>query len=1100
MIFTGVNRRLVTVVGCVGLGLGWGAGVGFGQGSGSSGGAGAGGQGIDLPTSKRISRAVPGDPQRTNGLPMSMAVSPDGRWVVTVNAGYGTYESRYMQSLAVVDTRAGKVVDSPDERTLVNARQTLYSGLAFSGDGRHLYGSIGSISDPEGKRAGDTGSGVVVYGFEDGRLTRERVMKIPLQALAGGRRTKLVGDVLGGVGVPFPAGIAVVPGGGGGLDSQVEKRVLRSAQNDNQKSSGKDKWKSKGDDKRKSDGDDKQPSDNDGAVVGEAVRGQGTANKEQRAERLLVADNLSDDVLLMDAGTGKIVTRFDLSESDAVPGTYPVAVAVGKDGRRGFVALWNASEVVELDLVNGKVGRTLPLLKPAGDTVSGTHPCALEFSPDGRTMYVALSNRDAVAAVDVSSGKRDLGAFAVRGYFDTRLPGQSYFGAEPEAMAVSADGRRLYVANAIQDAVAVIDTTKLTGGAAKKGFAEPIGFVPTEWMPMSMGMAGGKLYVATAKGRGTGPNNFAQKTTKETKGNRRFQSSSSYIGTLLYGSVAAMDMTAMEREMPRWTAQVLEDNRMKAAEERIRFAGGGGGSGGIGREAGSSAAPQNGRKNGEDLDRAGDGGESEKVGANALGASADMANGGFPGPIRHVVYIIKENRTYDQVFGDLEQGGRAVGNGDKRLTMYGAEVTPNQHKLALQFGVLDNFFDSGEVSGDGHVWSNAAIGTDYLEKTWQQNYRGKERTYDFEGVVAEGYPILQHVADVSEPSSGYLWGNLTRHGRSLYHFGEYIASTFCNEKNGVTGRVASQEGPMLTEQAACAKKEIAPGGPLPEMWGGGVNRWPWAIPMLASNVATKPELVGHFATEQADFNLRVPDQIRYAVFERHFADWVKDRAAGKDTMPNFVMLRFPNDHTAGTTPGGPTPKSSIADNDLAIGRAVDLVSHSAFWEDTAFFILEDDAQNGADHVDAHRSLALVVSKYAPRAKDGGAFVDSRFYSTVSMIRTMETVLGLPPMNNNDAFSSLMAPEFEGPGDQAAFAADFSNRENGLIYKANPKVTAGMSPGAAEGELASAKMDFRHADRADSRRLNVILWKDAMGDGPVPVAITKKRKRVKKDDD
>jgi len=272
-----------------------------------------------------------------------------------------------------------------------------------------------------------------------------------------------------------------------------------------------------------------------------------------------------------------------------------------------------------------------------------------------------------------------------------------------------------------------------------------------------------------------------------------------------------------------------------------------------------------------------------------------------------------------------------------------------------------------------------------------------------------------------------------------------------------------------------------------------VNKFGWDIPLIARNTATKPELVGHFAAEQADFNLKVPDQVRYAVFERHFREWERDRAAGRDTMPNFVMLRFPNDHTAGTTPGSPTPKSSVADNDLAIGRAVELVSHSAFWDDTAFFILEDDAQNGADHVDAHRSLALVVSKYAQRGADGGAFVDSRFYSTVSMIRTMETVLGLPPMNNNDAFSSLMAPEFEGPGDQAAFTADFRNRDNGLIYKANPKVTAAMSPAAAEGARESARMDFRRADRADAQKLNVILWRDAMGDRAMPALITEKRR-------
>ncbi len=281
-----------------------------------------------------------------------------------------------------------------------------------------------------------------------------------------------------------------------------------------------------------------------------------------------------------------------------------------------------------------------------------------------------------------------------------------------------ADGRRLYVGDAISDAVAVIDTGRLTAGAAKKGFVEPIGFVPTEWMPMSMAVAGGKLFVATAKGRGTGPNNFAQRQTEGTKEKKRFQSSSTYIGTLLYGSVAALDMGAIEREMPRWTSAVLEDNRMKAARARIRFAvggaadvgdgGGGGGSGVLGREAGSSASPRSDNQEGNAGRTAGEGGPPA----------------GFPGPIRHVIYIIKENRTYDQVFGDLEQGGRPVGNGDKGLTMYGAEVTPNQHRMALQFGVLDNFFDSGEVSGDGHVWSNAAIGTDYLEKTWQANYRG----------------------------------------------------------------------------------------------------------------------------------------------------------------------------------------------------------------------------------------------------------------------------------------------------------------------------------------------------------------------------------------
>jgi len=921
-------------------------------------------QTVDLPTSKQLIGEIPGHPLRLNSLPMSMAVSSDGRYVVTVNAGYGTYESLYEQSFAVLDTQTGALADFPDARTLAQAaKQTLYSGLAFSRDGSHLYASMGSTSDPLGDGKDKTGSGIVVYSFAAGKLAPERFIHLPLQQLAPGRKTRILGDVEGDKGVPFPAAIAVLGAAG--------------------------------------------------------------------AEKLLVADNLSDDVLLLDATTGAVERRFDLSESNAVPGTYPEALAVSNDGARGYVALWNASEIAEIDLARGTVGRKLALLKPSSDVAPGTHPCALEFSPDGRVLYVALANRDAVAAVNVAAGQ-----FSVKGYFDTRLPGQSHFGAEPEALAVNADGSRLYVANAISDAVAVIDTGKLTARAAKQGMVEPIGFVPTEWMPMSMAFlpsaSGGKLYVATAKGKGTGPNNFPQRQTEELKA-RKYQRSTTYIGTLLYGSLATLDAAEIEKNLSQWTPVVIESNRMKAAQEKIAFA------------------------------------------------------GGAQNRIKHVIYIIKENRTYDQILGDLSKDGKPVGNGDPKLTMYGEAITPNEHKLALQFGVLDNFFDSGEVSGDGHVWSTAAIGTDYLEKTWEQNYRGGQRTYDWEGAVAEDYPLLQKIPDVSEPVSGYLWGNLATHGKTYYHFGEYISTTFCNEK-----RVADPRMGPLMEGRDCAKKAIAPGEALPTEWGGGVNKWPWPIPRIAANVATKPELVGHFAREAPDFELSVPDQVRVEIFMKHLKGWLADKEQGKDTMPNFVLLRLPNDHTAGTRPGGPTPKSSVADNDLAVGRAVEAISNSPFWDDTAFFILEDDAQDGGDHVDAHRSIALVISKYAPRAADGAPFVDSRFYSTVSVVRTMETLLGLPPMNNNDAFSSLISTLFTGPGDQAAYAADYSNRDNGLIYTANEKT----APGAKE----SMKMDFRHADRANPQKLNVILWKDAMGDKDVPAMLKARVKKSAKDDD
>jgi DNA-binding beta-propeller fold protein YncE len=922
-------------------------------------------QTIDLPSSKQLIGEIPGHPQRLNSLPISMAVSPDGRYVVTVNAGFGVFESQYMQSLAVLDTQTGAVVDFPDDRTLVRAKQTLYSGLAFSRDGNHLYASMASLTDPLANGKDATGNGIVVYRFTAGKIAPERSFPLPLQQLAPGKKTKLPSGADSDKGVPYPAAIA---------------------------------------------------------VIGSAA-----------SEKLLVADNLSDDVLLLDAASGKIETRFDLAESDAVPSTYPIALAVSKDNAHAYVALWNASEIVELDLTSKTVGRKLALLKPSSPMAPGTHPCAFELSPDGNTLYVALANRDAVAAVYVSVGR-----FSVKGYFDTRLPHQSYFGAEPVALAVNASGSRLYVANMGSDAVAVFDTKMLTSSAAHKAMVEPLGFIPTEWMPISMTFSGGKLYLATDKGKGTGPNNMPQPPTEAAK-NKRLLRPFTYIATLLYGSLATLDEAGIEKNLPQWTETVLDSNRMKAADEKIAFA------------------------------------------------------GGAPNPIRHVIYILKENRTYDQLLGDLKKDGKPVANGDPSLAMYGEAITPNQHKLALQFGVLDNFYDSAEISSGGHVWSIAAIGTDYLEKTWQQGYRGGQRTYDSEGMVANGNPLLQNIPDVSDPASGYLWNNLAAYGKTYYHFGEYISSVFCDAV-----KVTDPQAGAMLAGSKCPRNAVAPGETFPPEWGGGQNKWPWAVPLMASNTATKQELVGHFAVEAPDFNLMIPDQVRAEIFLRHLKAWVADKAQGKDTLPNFILMRLPDDHTLGTRPGGPSPKSSVADNDLAVGRVVEAISHSPYWDDTAIFIIEDDAQNGGDHVDAHRSIALVISKYSPHGPNsaqypsGAPFVDSRFYTTVSMIRTMESLLGLPPMNNNDAFSSLISTLFTGPGDQPAYTADYGNRDNGLIYTAN-------SPTAA-GARESMKMDFSHADRAPAEKLNVILWKDAMGDKPVPAMLKVHHKKSTTDDD
>ncbi len=313
--------------------------------------------------------------------------------------------------------------------------------------------------------------------------------------------------------------------------------------------------------------------------------------------------------------------------------------------------------------------------------------------------------------------------------YDTRLPGQTYFGSMPDAVAVSEDGKRLFAANTGSDAIAIFD---IQGRKAAEKPIPALAWVPTEWYPTALAVKGNSLYVATAKGQGTGPNNMPQpRVAGVSKWN---SSTSTYIATLLHGSLAAIDLSKIDSQREQLTRTVVETNMMKAAQAKIAFRGG-------------------------------------------------------TNPIRHVIYIIKENRTYDQILGDL-----GVGNGSPTLTMYGEDITPNEHKLARQFGVLDNFYDSGEVSGDGHVWSNAAISSDYNEKTWQQSYRGKERVYDYEGVVENGYPLLEGISDVNEPGSGYLWTDLARNGKTLYHFAEYISTTFCSDPESPAPQKSPTEG------------------------------------------------------------------------------------------------------------------------------------------------------------------------------------------------------------------------------------------------------------------------------------------------------------------
>ena len=755
--------------------------------------------------------------------------------------------------------------------------------------------------------------------------------------------------------------------------------------------------------------------------------------KYDAGDALLVAENLADDAVLLSVRTGKVLQRFDLSVGKYIPTGFPYGVVVSRDGTRAWCSLWNASQVAELDLRSGKVVRQVWLMPPKPGIDASSHPTALLLSPDEGWLYVTLSNRDAVAVISATDGH-------VERYLDTRLPGQTYGGSYPNALAQSQDGKHLYVANASSDAVAVFDVeegaVELKPGSAKyavpdaalKGRSTQHGegadavprgssadlhaayFIPTEWYPTALAVNGDELLIATGKGEGTGPN-----AGWEDDAAHPGKWQHPYIASMIRGSVACVNLPTAERDRDMLTQEVVRSNQMEGRTGEISFQHGG-------------------------------------------------------NPMHHVIYVIKENRTYDQVFGDIR-----AANGDPLLVMYGEEITPNQHKLARQFGVLDNFYDSGEVSGDGHVWSTSAITSDYTEKTWQIVYRGKERSYDFEGMVGDVVPMDLGIPDVDDPATGYIWGNLARHNLTYRNYGEFVDTRWCGDmqRNSPASTGAPREHPP-----DCARKEVRPGEDLPEKLGGGKSPYKFAIPLMAYDVPTKPELRGHFDPNYADFKVEYPEQFRADEFLREFAGFVQARQnCSGEQLPEFVLLRLPNDHTAGTRPGSPTPNASVADNDLALGRVVEAVSHSPYWDDTAIFVLEDDAQNGADHVDAHRSIALVISKYSPGTPQKPT-VDHHFYTTVNMVHTMETLLGLPPMNNNDAHAAVMAPLFTGEGEQPPFNADSRNRDNGMIYQAN----SANAPGAKQ----SAKLNFSVADAADTNVLNAILWRAAKGNVPMPV--------------
>jgi YVTN family beta-propeller protein len=571
----------------------------------------------------------------------------------------------------------------------------------------------------------------------------------------------------------------------------------------------------------------------------------------------------------------------------------------------------------------------------------GEHPNQIAVHPKDNRIFVACASSNCVSVIDTKRG-------IVTETIYTALFPKAPEGSTPDAVAVSPDGKTLFVANADNNCVSVIDIEKENESQVK-------GFIPTGWYPTAVSVTpdGKNLLVGVGKGNQTKPNpNFKK---DEKKDGRKFP----YIGTTMEGALSVVPIPD-EKALKEYTATVY---RNCPYSDKLL-----------------TAAPHN-----------------EKT--------AIPTKVGDPSPIKHIIYIIKENRTYDQVFGELKEG-----NGDPSLVMFGEKVTPNHHKLAREFVLLDNLYCNGQVSRDGHPWSTMAYNTDYIARDWHLTYSGRKGVDDDD----DGH--------LSKGPSGYMWDACARAKLTYRAYGEY--------------------GKRVSEPDGSTKME-----------------------------GRVPGLIGHMCPDYGipkKKNGKVRDTDRVATFLKEFHDFEKN-----NNLPRFIIMSLPEDHTFGTATGQNTPQACVASNDLALGRLVEAVSNSKYWEETAIFVIEDDAQNGPDHVDAHRTVGLVISPYTKRK-----FVDSNQYSTVSMIRTMELILGLSPLSQYDAAARPMFNSFTAKADLTA-------------YKHEP---AQINLESINGKLAygadrSNKMDFREVDRIDDFELNEILWREIKGkDAPIPPAV------------
>jgi DNA-binding beta-propeller fold protein YncE len=717
---------------------------------------------------------------------------------------------------------------------------------------------------------------------------------------------------------------------------------------------------------------------------------------------IYAALTLSDAAVELSTRTRSLKRVFDLHANPrhpAIPSEYPYATALCPHGKTLYVSLHNGSAVATVDLSSGAVS-----LVPVGRqqefaSAPSSHPCHMAMNPAGSAVYVAVENSDLITVIDNQpSSARYRQAVANIDVRPTEMRDMKILGAGPNHLTFTPDGRILLVSLGLLNAVAVVQVEP--GSAGLKH--EVRGFLPTLWYPhtMEVSLEGKTIYLTSGKGRGTGSN----------RPNRPFppgQQPGPYGPTLLEGSLHEISLDQALAEIDRFTAATKRNAQLDA---------------------------------------------------QSLAATRRSLESN---PIKHVIYVIKENRTYDQIFGDLE-GSRA----DDTCLYFGEEFTPNHHRLAREFGIYDNFFDSAEVSFNGHTWSMAGINTGWNEQQWQINYSTSNFTYDSEGRNNDILPVEHDQSDVDTPQGGYIWDSVLAAGKSIRMYGEFCA-------NPPTPLKRLRKGDKLPRYLVHPRI-------------GEVSPYPWSVPLygmldksgrlIGGTIATKKAFKDAYQPLFPDFEQLHPDVLRFVIWKRDFDRIARQQQeSGKDEMPAFSIVRFGGDHTRGVAPGGPTPDASVADNDLALGMLVEAVSNNEYyWGNTAIIVLEDDAQAGCDHVDSHRSLMLFISRYN-RGNSRQPAIDSRFLTTASAVSTIEALLGLQSNNVMTATAPLLFTELVQDRSQlhGPYQADFSNLDNGRIFEG---ATGKIRENPALRKLArlTGTLDMEEADQADANALNYVL--------------------------